>query len=162
MKRIVLSPLLALATVAVVVLAVAAAAAVAADAPRRTKMACGPYLESVKKTGAAMKFNPTIVAGSWGDIPAELQKLPAGAQNCGTIEGQPTIVSPAWGKDLETFYAPLFAKVGCQPFTCEVEAAGSATRTKCKCKVGKTMGMIVTDTGNEAYTLSLFTAGKKK
>src|SRR5262245_8948396 len=135
MKRPVWSPLFGLATVAVVVLAVAAA--VAADAPRRTKMACGPYLESVKKTGARVGFNPTIVAGSWGSGPAELQNLPAGAQNCGTIEGQPTIVSPAFGKDLETFYAPLFAKVGCQPFTCEVETMGGATRTKCKCKVGK-------------------------
>jgi hypothetical protein len=160
MKRTVLSPLFALATVAAVVLAVAAA--VAADAPRRTKMACGPYLESVKKTGAAVKFIPKIVAGSWGNVPPDLQKLPPGAQNCGTVEGQPTIVSPAFGKDLETFYAPLFAKVGCEPFTCEVETAGSAVRTKCKCKTDKAMGMVVTDTGNEAYSLSLFTFGGRK
>src|SRR4029079_19509730 len=113
MKRPMLLLLLALTTVSVVVLVVAAA--VAADAPRRSKMACGPYLAEVKKTSAAHGFNPTIVAGSWGDIPAELQKLPAGAQNCGTVEGQATIASPAFGKDLETFYAPLFAKVGCQP-----------------------------------------------
>jgi hypothetical protein len=107
-------------------------------------------------------MKPTIVAGSWGDLPAELQKLPAGAQNCGTVEGQPTIVSPAFGKDLETFYAPLFEKVGCAPFKCEVETQGSATRTACKCKSGKLMGMIFTDTGNEAYTLSLFGHAKKK
>jgi hypothetical protein len=155
MKRSVLS-LCALTIVSVAVLA----AAIAADAPHRTKVACGPYLASVKKTGASVGFTPEIVPGSWGDVPAELQKLPPGAQNCGTIAGQPTIVSPAYGKDLETFYAPLFAKVGCQPFTCEVET--SPARTKCKCKVGKTLGMVVTDTGNEAYTVSLFTGGGKK
>ena len=160
MKRIVPSSLSMLATVAVFILAMAAA--VAADAPRRTKLACGPYLEMVKKTSASIGFKPTIVAGSWGNIPPDLQKLPAGAQNCGTVADQPTIMSPAFGKDLETFYAPLFAKIGCAPFTCEVETMGSATQTKCKCKTGKTLGQVITDTGNEAYTLSLFTFGGKK
>jgi hypothetical protein len=135
--------------------------AVAADAPKRTKLACGPYLEAVKKASASVGFKPTIVAGSWGNIPPDLQKLPAGAQNCGTVEGQPTIVSAAFGKDLETFYAPLFEKVSCAPFKCEVETQGSYTRTSCKCKTGKVTGMVVTDTGNEAYTLSLFDRSRK-
>lgn len=135
--------------------------AVAADAPKRTKLACGAYLEGVKKTSASLGFKPNIVPGSWGDLPPGLQKLPAGAQNCGTIEGQATIASPAFGKDLETFYAPLFEKVGCAPFKCEVETRGGATRTACKCKTGKVTGMIFTDTGNEAYTLSLFDRSKK-
>jgi hypothetical protein len=150
----------ALTTFALFALAAGLAVA-AADAPRRTKMTCGPYLDAVKKASASAGFKPTIVPGSWGDVPADLQKLPAGAQNCGTVDGQPTIVSAAFGKDLETFYAPLFEKVGCAPFKCEVQTQGSATRTACKCKAGKVTGMIFTDTGNEAYTLSLFGRSRK-
>ena len=137
--------------------------AVAADAPKRSKLACGAYLEGVKSMSKSMGLNPTIVPGSWGDVPRDLQALPAGAQNCGTVEGQPTIVSPLFGKELETFYTPLFAKMGCAPFKCEVESQGSATRTMCKCKSSEVRGTVVTDTGYEAYSLGLFARwGKKK
>jgi hypothetical protein len=147
MKRSALSSVFALLTVLAVV-----AIAVAADAPHRTKKNCADYLEIVKRNSAAVGMKPAIVAGSWGKLPVELQRLPGGSQNCGTVEGQPTIVSPAYGKDLETFYTPLFAKVGCQPLTCTIDS----TRTLCKCKSDKKQhGMVVTDTGYEAFTLSL-------
>jgi hypothetical protein len=131
-----------------------AAVAIAADAPKRNKKACGDYLEMVKKTSAKFGMKPDIVPGSWGKVPVELQKLPPGAQLCGAVMDQATIVSPAYGKDLETFYAPLFAKIGCQPLTCTVD--DGAPQTKCKCKSAtKKHGMVITDTGYEAFTLSL-------
>jgi hypothetical protein len=49
----------------------------------------------------------------------------------------------------------LFAKVGCQPLACTVETSGGAVQTKCKCKTDKKLGMVMTDTGYEAYSLMM-------
>ena len=59
------------------------------------------------------------------------------------------IVSALYGKDLEAHYAPLFAKVGCQPFTCD--AIGGTTT--CKCKGNDTRGTILTDMSVEALSM---------
>jgi hypothetical protein len=68
---------------------------------------------------------------------------------------QAVIMSPAFGKNLETFYAPLFAKVGCQPFACEVENTNGGARTKCKGRGNGKMVQIVTDLSYEAFVPSV-------
>ncbi len=59
---------------------------------------------------------------------------------------------------VSTGYRPRFRPT----FACNVETQGSYTRTACRCKTGKIMGMVMTDTGNEAYSLSLFGGSKTK
>lgn len=142
---------------AVVVAMIAERSTVASGAdkvkpPRRVKMDCASYRDGMermaKSTGVKMKLAP----GSWGTIPAALRALPPGAELCGATDAGPVvIVSPLYGKEIEAHYAPLFAKVGCQPFTCDV----SAFLTVCTCKGNDTRGRVQTDSDNEAFSLHL-------
>lgn len=134
-----------------------AALAVGAPAPHRTKADCAKFVKDADESSARMGIKIRVATGSWGNVPRELQKLPPGAQHCGALMEQAVIMSPAFGKDLETFYAPLFAKIGCQPFACEVENISGGSRTECKCRGnGKIkMGQIVTDLSYEAFVLSV-------
>lgn len=126
-------------------------------APKRTKMNCGTFRDGAEKMAKKAGIPMKIIPGSWDKIPKALQTLPPGAELCGAIEGLGTaavaIVSPLFGKDLEAFYGPLFAKVGCQPFTCTV----TGRQSSCTCNGSGGRGSITTDMDIEEYAL-LFTA----
>ena len=127
--------------------------------PKRTKMDCGGYRAGMELASKSAGIKMTMKAGSWGTIPAALRTLPPGAELCGATEDyQVVVVSPLWGKDMEAHYAPLLAKVGCQPLTCE--ATGRATL--CKCKGNDTRGTIQTDSDVEAFFLIFRGAPGKK
>jgi hypothetical protein len=134
----------------------------ATAAPKRSKVGCAELLTKMEETSKRMNLPVKAIPHSWGNIPPELRKLPAGAEHCGSVDalGQAIIVSPLFGKDLEAYYAPLFASVGCAPFTCEIVTSDPYVQTRCKCKQGKVMkggmlGTVSTDTGAESYTIAL-------
>ena len=118
---------------------------------KRAKVTCAQYRANVEKTAGQASFDTRIKAGSWGRVPAPLRKLPRRARLCGADGmGQAVIVSPLSGKELEEHYAPLFAKLECQPLTCD--AAGEQTR--CRCKHQRDIDILVTDTTSEAFVLA--------
>jgi hypothetical protein len=119
--------------------------------PKRSKYTCAQISDSLERLSKTSKYAlPTkVTRGSWGDVPAPLRKLPAGAELCGVAsQGQVIIVSAARGKELEDHYAPLFAEVGCKPLKC------SSTRlTDCSCSSPDGgVGVLGTDVGAESYT----------
>jgi hypothetical protein len=128
--------------------------------PKRSKATCAQVRDAVERASKSMKvaLPVKVTPGSWGDVPAPLRKLPAGAELCGVgSQGQVIIVSAAFGKEIETHYAPLFAEVGCKPLKC------SATHmTNCSCSgTDGGAGVILTDVGAETYTL-MYTKPKPK
>ena len=99
--------------------------------PKRSKYTCPQMRDAIEQATKNLKYAAPIkvTAGSWGDVPAPLRKLPAGAELCGAgNQGQAIIVSAAYGKELENHYAPLFAEVGCKPLKC-----GTTHMTNCSC-----------------------------
>ena len=120
--------------------------------PKRSKYTCPQMRDAIERATKNMKYAAPIkvTAGSWGDVPAPLRKLPAGAELCGTgNQGQAIIVSAAYGKELENHYAPLFAEVGCKPLKC-----GTTHMTNCSCSSPDgSAGVVLTDVGAESYTL---------
>jgi hypothetical protein len=129
--------------------------------PKRTKRTCVQMREDIERISKSMKMPIKMTAGSWGDIPAPLRKLPAGAENCGVgSQGQVIIISPALGKELESHYAPLFAEVDCKPLKCTI-----TSMTNCGCTTPDGgAGVLLTDTAAETYTImfSKPKAAKKK
>jgi hypothetical protein len=121
--------------------------------PKRTKMSCGAFRDGMERMAKSAGIPMKVTPGSWSTIPKALQALPPGADLCGAVEGQGAaivaIVSPLFGKDFETHYAPLFAKIGCQPFTCEV----TGSQTTCTCKGSSGRGRIETDRDVEEFSL---------
>jgi hypothetical protein len=117
--------------------------------PRREKLSCTALLTKIEQMSQHMKMKLKITPGSWGDLPAPLRKLPAGAEHCGAgNHGQVLIVSAAFGKDLEGHYAPLFAELGCKPLKCNVSST-----TSCSCSGRGGAGTIGTDTASEHYVI---------
>jgi hypothetical protein len=75
--------------------------------PKRSKIECA-------------KVSITKLKPVWGQIPPALQRLPPGASLCGVNgAGVAFITSELDAAELEKFYAPLFASVGCKPTTCK-------------------------------------------
>lgn len=145
--------------------------AATSEAPRRVrsrnKLSCSELLAKTEKVSQRLKMATKTTAGTWGNIPKEVQAVPPGAQHCGSMDlfDQALVVSELTGKALETFYAPLFAKAGCEPFTCKDEATGDDTmQTRCQCDGDGFLGAISTDVHDEAYTISRIevTFNKKK
>ena len=106
--------------------------------------------------------------GSWGNVPAELRKLPPGAEHCGADtrtkkDGLAVIASPLSRDELEKFYAPLFAQVGCPGLKCDVIKTKigkkDAEQTRCACHAKGTLGTVATDTGAEVFEVSLLRYG---
>src|SRR6185503_9341693 len=142
---------LALSLLTVVVVTPYPMSADAADRPRkpRSKTTCPALLADIEAISKSMKIKLKVTPGSWGDIPAPLRKLPAGAERCGVgAEGQVIIVSPAFGKELENHYAPLFAELGCKPLKCTVSST-----TNCSCSGSAGVGVVLTDIEAESYTV---------
>jgi hypothetical protein len=123
----------------------------AGQPPKRSKYTCAQISDALERMSKTTKYAipVKVTRGSWGDVPAPLRKLPAGAELCGVgSQGQVIIVSAARGKELEDHYAPLFAEVGCKPLKC------SSTRlTDCSCSSPDgSAGVLLTDVGAESYT----------
>ena len=122
-----------------------------ADSPRK-RATCAELRDAVERISKTTKYAlpVKVTPGSWGDVPAPLRKLPAGAENCGVgTQGQVLIVSGLVGKELENHYAPLFAEVGCKPLKCTVT---QTTNCSCSGADGAT-GVVLSDVGAESYTL---------
>jgi hypothetical protein len=141
----------------------ALAAAAAPKLRPRKKVTCRELIEQTEGTAKSMKFDVKVTKGSWGKVPPALQKLPPGAEHCGAVDimDQGLVASGLSGKELEAFYAPLFAQVGCQPFTCEEERRGDAAQTRCNCHSNATFGSVNTDTGMESYSIAFMQRGLK-
>jgi len=138
----------------------AAAAPAAAALPRqstRKKLACRELLKQMEETSKRVQFEVKTTPGSWGKVPAALQKLPPGGEHCGAVDlmDQAIIASGLAGKELEAFYAPLFAKLGCQPFRCEDATSGDKVQTRCQCRANGYFGTVNTDTGVESYSIGV-------
>jgi hypothetical protein len=125
-------------------------------APARARVSCPEYRKAAESTAGHSFVDTRLKPGSWANIPAPLRRLPRRAKSCGANgAGQVVIVSPLFGKTLEEHYAPLFAKLGCAPLRCDVAAA----RTICRCKAGRDIGTLVTDTGNQAFIIGYMRRG---
>ena len=123
-----------------------------APAPKRARLTCAQYRANAEAHAKNAVFNTRLKAGGWGNIPPPLRKLPPGAKLCGADGiGQAVITSPLFGKEIETYYSPLFAKVGFQPLTCKVVAG----RTQCTSKRHRDIGIVVTDQESEAFVLAV-------
>ncbi len=120
--------------------------------PKRSKVTCPQMRDAIERATKNLKHAAPIkvTPDSWGDVPAPLRKLPAGAELCGVgSQGQVVIVSAAYGKELESHYAPLFAEVGCKPLKC-----GTTHMTNCSCSAPDgAAGVVLSDVGAESYTL---------
>jgi hypothetical protein len=121
-------------------------------APARDKLTCAAYRDRQAERYKQAAFDTRLKAGSWGRLPPELRKLPPRAKLCGAdSHGQAVVASPLVGKDLESFYRPLFAKLGFDQLTC----TGTGGQTTCKCKRRRDIGIVVTDSTSEAYVVSM-------
>ena len=136
-----------------------APAPAAAAAPPRRAIDCAAILKGSADHGSIYK------PGGWGNVPAELQVLPPGAELCGA--GSPyagkddtypgaLVRSAIFGPALGELYAPAIAKLGCKMNPPEVVGAGDmqSTRIHFRCANGNA-GDIGTDTGYEFYSVSL-------
>jgi len=124
--------------------------------PKRAKLTCAQVRANADEHAAHSTFNTRLKAGAWGNIPAPLRKLPPGARLCGADGmGQVVIVSPLFGKEIESHYGPLFSKLGFAPLACKVVGA----RTQCTCKRHRDIGIVVTDQDSEAFVLSFMKRG---
>jgi hypothetical protein len=128
-------------------------------APKRSKLSCSKLRQRLEKSNRETGVVDKIEPGSWGSLPVYLRKLPPGAELCGLdVElGQAVITSPLFGKELESYYAPLFAKLGCEPLDCRVVASseGTSEQTRCRCAMPGVAGVVITDAKAEAFTLAL-------
>jgi hypothetical protein len=143
---------LALCLLMIVAVSYPVAAGGADQPPKRSKATCAQLSEAIERISKSSKYAipVKVTPGSWGDVPAPLRKLPAGAELCGVgSQGQVLILSAAYGKDLESHYAPLFAEVGCKPLKC---SATQTTNCSCSSPDGSA-GVVLTDVGAESYTL---------
>lgn len=127
--------------------------------PKRSKLSCSKLRQRLEKTYREIGFVDKIEPRSWGSLPVYLRKLPPGAELCGVDAelGQAVITSPLFGKELESYYAPLFAKLGCEPLACRVVATseGVPEQTRCRCAMPGVAGVVITDSKHEAFTLAL-------
>ena len=78
--------------------------------------------------------------------------LPPGATVCGSAQGfgNVFIASPLYGKDLEAYYRPIYEKLGCKPFTCEI----TDKVTNCKCAGNGKFGFVTTEERSEVFSVA--------
>jgi len=122
------------------------------EPPKRTRVTCAQYRANVEKSAKHAVFDTRLKSGSWGKVPRELRKLPRKSKLCGADSmGQAVIASPLFGAALESFYTPLFEKVGFRPLECKIELG----RTQCTCKRHRDIGIVITDQQSEAFVLTV-------
>jgi hypothetical protein len=130
------------------------------EAPKRSKTTCARLRHKLDRTARATGLEDRIVANSWGTIPSGLRDLPPGAELCGVDDtlGHAVISSSLYGSHLQSHYAPLFARFGCQPLSCNIIVArpGIPDQTRCRCSgPSGIVGIVNTDPKNEAYTVTI-------
>jgi hypothetical protein len=142
-----------------------AAAAVdmaAANAARasRAKLTCAELVPRMEQTAKSLNMPVKTTLGSWGKVPKQLQVLPPGGALCGSVDmmDQAVLATNLASEELESFYAPLFAKADCAPLKCEDVTEGSMVQTRCTCHGEGFMGSVTTDTGAESLTLGVIEA----
>ena len=123
-------------------------------APSRKNATCAEIKKEMEETSKRFKMDTTIKPG-WGKVKSELQKLPPGAELCGVDSsmGQAVVKSPLYGKALEAYYAPLFAKIGCKPMTCEIYESKPFRQTRCKCSMPGGVGSVTTSVSEESFSV---------
>jgi hypothetical protein len=120
-------------------------------APRRAHTTCARYRSDAETAAPHAAFDTRLKARSWGAVPASLRRLPPDARLCGAdSHGQAVIASPLYGKELESFYAPLFAKLAFEPLACTVDRG----QTQCKTRHGRDIGILVTDASQQIFVLA--------
>ena len=131
--------------------------AAATARPARSKLSCAELVPKMEEMGKSLQMPVKTTPGSWGKVPKEVQVLPADGKLCGSVDllDQALVTSSLAGKELEAFYAPLFAKVGCAPFNCEDVTSGSMVQTRCTCKGDGALGSVTTDVSAEAFTIAM-------
>lgn len=141
----------------------APAAPAVAKASTRSKLSCKELIKEAQETNQRVGIKMEFTPGSWGKVPPALQKLPPGAEHCGSVNlmDQALVVSGLAGKELESFYAPLFAGLGCQPLQCNEDTLGGKVRTECKCHASGVFGAVITDLNVESYTIAVMRNGFK-
>lgn len=120
--------------------------------PKRSKKTCAQLRTAIEEASKGLKFVKPIkvTPGSWGDLPAQLRKLPPGAELCGAgSHGQVIVASATFGKEIESHYAPLFEAIGCKPLKCSISST-----TNCTCASPEGGGAVLTDVAAETYTIS--------
>lgn len=134
--------------------------------PARAKLTCAALVPKMEEMAKSLKMPIKTTPGSWGKVPKEIQVLPPDGKLCGALDllDQALVTSSLAGKDLEAFYAPLFAKIGCEPFTCEDVTSSNLVQTRCQCKGDGLYGSVTTDTASESITIGVIEGGlfKKK
>ena len=118
--------------------------------PSRRKVTCEEFRSDVEKSSKAVGMDMKVKADDWAKTPAELRVLPPGAVMCGSedILGSVFVASPMFGHDLESYYRPIFEKLGCKPFTCQI-----GDKTTCKCQGDGKTGMVRTEATNQAFAI---------
>jgi hypothetical protein len=140
--------------------AVVDVAAAKAARPSRQKLTCAELVPRMEEMAKSLKMPVKTTPGSWGKVPKQLQVLPPGGALCGSVDmmDQAVLTTGLAGEELESFYAPLFAKADCAPLKCEDVTSGSMVQTRCTCHGEGFMGSVTTDTGAESVTLGVLEA----
>ena len=135
--------------------AAAPAAPAAARKFPRSKLSCKELMKQAEETNKRVGIKMDFTPGSWGKVPPAMQKVPPGGEHCGSVAlmDQALVVSGLEGKELEAFYAPLFAGIGCQPLQCADDTLSGQVRTECKCQAKGVFGIVNTDYNTESYTI---------
>jgi hypothetical protein len=123
------------------------------SAPKRSKVGCAAYRADLEASAKKVDMEMKIKAGDWAKTPAPLRVLPPGATVCGSAEGLGNvfIASPLFGKDLEAYYRPIYERLGCKPFRCEI----TDKLTSCKCASNGKVGFVATEERSEVFWVLL-------
>lgn len=128
--------------------------------PSRQKLTCAELVPRMEQTAKSLNVPVKTTLGSWGKVPKQLQVLPPGGALCGSVDmmDQAVLTTSLAGEELESFYAPLFAKADCVPLKCEDVTEGRMVQTRCTCHGEGFMGSVTTDTAAESVTLGVVEA----
>jgi hypothetical protein len=128
--------------------------------PARSKLTCAELIPATIAIGKQLKMPVEITPGSWGKVPKPVQVLPPDGTLCGSVDlmDQAMIITKLDGQELESFYAPLFAKADCGPLTCEDYWDDRKVQVRCTCRGEGFLGSLTTDTTNEAITVGIIEA----
>lgn len=128
--------------------------------PSRSKITCAELIPETIAIGKRLKMPVEITPASWGKVPKAVQVLPPDGVLCGSVSlmDQAMITTKLDGKELESFYAPLFAKADCDPLKCEDVWDDRKVQVRCTCRGEGFLGSLTTDTTNEAITVGIIEA----
>jgi len=122
----------------------------------RIALTCNRMIDNFRSLG-----NLVLKPGDWGNAPAELHALPAGAEACGggvpdqVSFHQIWISSEVQGQALADFYAPISTTMGCtQTLNSNQLGALTSWSLTIKCAGGKQI-LIGTDATYQMYSINI-------